>query len=94
VLTAHFKNTSGDTIYGMNLQCAVPKYVTMEMEPPTSTTIPVSGGSSEEVTQKITVTNSMLGTKNLMLKLKLSFTATGEKIEHMATASGFPAGQY
>lgn len=95
LLVAKCKNSAPDAIYGFNLQCAVPKYVTMEMEPPSSTTIPVTGGNnSKPVTQKIKVTNSMLGTKNLMLKLKVSFTLQGNKTEHMATCAGFPAGEY
>jgi AP-1 complex subunit gamma-1 len=95
LLIAKCKNAAPDAIYGFNLQCAVPKYVTMEMEPPSSTTIPVTGGNTSKlVTQKIKVTNSMLGTKNLMLKLKVSFTLQGNKTEHMATCSAFPAGQY
>jgi AP-1 complex subunit gamma-1 len=95
VLVARCKNAAPDAIYGFNLQCAVPKYVTMEMEPPSSTTVPVTGGNNPKlVTQRIKVTNSMLGTKNLMLKLKLSFTLQGNKVEHMATCSGFPAGEY
>lgn len=95
LLIAKCKNAAPDAIYGFNLQCAVPKYVTMEMEPPSSTTVPITGGNNPKlVTQKIKVTNSMLGTKNLMLKLKVSFTLQGNKIEHMATCSAFPAGQY
>lgn len=95
LLIAKCNNSSPDAMYGFNLQCAVPKYVTMEMEPPSSTTIPVTGvNNSTIVTQKIKVTNSQLGTKNLMLKLKLTFTLQGRKVEHMATCSGFPAGEY
>ncbi|KAL9189428.1 hypothetical protein ACHAXT_009103 [Thalassiosira profunda] len=95
VLVARFINTTDAPLYGLHLQVAVPKYVTMEMKPPTSTTVPVTGGSStKEVTQTVSVTNTQLGTKNLMLKLKASFTSKGNKVEHMATCSGFPAGQY
>jgi AP-1 complex subunit gamma-1 len=97
VLVAKFINTTNEPRYGLHLQVAVPKYVTMEMKPPTSTTIPVSvagGSSGKEVTQTISVTNTMLGTKNLMLKVKASFTSKGTKVEHMTTCSGFPAGQY
>jgi len=94
VLIAHFKNTTGSPIHGMNLQVAVPKFIKMEMEPPSSTTIPPSSGSAKEVTQKVTVTNSMLGTKNLVLKLKIGFTSNGQKIDHLATCSSFPPGQY
>jgi AP-1 complex subunit gamma-1 len=95
LLVAKFINTTDAPLYGLHLQVAVPKYVTMEMKPPTSTTVPVTGGSSmKHVTQTISVTNTLLGTKNLMLKLKASFTAKGVKVEHTATCSGFPAGQY
>ena len=93
-LVATFNNSTEGPIYGLNMQCAVPKYVTMEMQPPTSTTVPQSGGNAQTITQTINVTNTMLGTKNLMLKLKVSFSTNGNKIEHMATCSGFPAGQY
>ena len=93
-LVATFINKTDAPIYGLSMQCAVPKYVTMDMQPPTSTTVPQSGGNAKAVTQTIVVVNSMLGTKNLMLKLKVGFTTKGTKIDHMATASGFPAGLY
>ncbi|CAB9504407.1 AP-1 complex subunit gamma-1 [Seminavis robusta] len=93
-LLAKFTNQTNAPIVGLSLQVAVPKYVTLEMQPPTSTTVPPSGNNNKQVTQTINVTNSMLGTKNLMLKLKLGFTANGVKIDHMATQSGFPAGEY
>mmetsp|Transcript_38219 Transcript_38219/g.92192 ORF Transcript_38219/g.92192 Transcript_38219/m.92192 type:complete len:303 (+) Transcript_38219:412-1320(+) len=94
VLVARFVNSNDAPLYGLHLQVAVPKYVTMEMKPPTSTTVPVSGGNKGGVTQTISVTNTMLGTKNLMLKVKASFTLKGSKVEHTTTCSGFPAGQY
>mmetsp|Transcript_1886 Transcript_1886/g.2745 ORF Transcript_1886/g.2745 Transcript_1886/m.2745 type:complete len:970 (+) Transcript_1886:117-3026(+) len=93
LLVAKFKNTTIDAIHGLSLQCAVPKYVTMEMKPPSSTTVPVGNGGTE-VTQSILVTNKKLGEKNLMLKLKIGFTQNGSKVDHMATVSGFPAGEY
>eukprot|EP00977_Amphora_coffeiformis_P017926 scaffold6026_cov163-Amphora_coffeaeformis.AAC.6 len=93
-LIAHFQNSSGAIIYGMNLQVAVPKYVQMDMDPPSSTTIPQSSGNAKGVTQKVNVTNSMMGTKNLVLKLKIGFTLNGQKMEHMATCNGFPPGEY
>ena len=93
MLLAKFTNHTAEPIVGLNLQVAVPKYVKLEMQPPTSTTVP-PGSNGKQVTQTIRVTNSMLGTKNLVLKLKLGFTAKGQKVDHMATQSGFPAGQY
>lgn len=93
-LVARFKNTTTAPLYGLNFQCAVPKYVTMEMKPPTSSTIPVTAGNNKLVTQTINVTNSKLGSKNLQLKLKAGFTSNGTKVDHIATCSGFPAGLY
>ncbi len=94
-LIARCTNAAPDVLYGFSLQCAVPKYVVMEMEPPSSTTIPVTGANSSKiVTQKIKVTNTRMGEKNLVLKLKVSFTLQGQKIEHMTTCSGFPSGEY
>merc|ERR1711935_45477 len=90
-LIARCKNSAPDTLYGFSLQFAVPKYVIMEMEPPSSTTVPVTGANNSKiVTQKIKVTNTRMGEKSLVLKLKVSFTLQGKKIEHMTTCSGFP----
>jgi len=94
-VTAKFKNTSDDAIYGLNFQCAVPKYVTMEMLPPSSTTVPISGiVGTKEVTQVTNVDNSMIGTKNLMMKLKISFTLKGQKMEFTETCNGFTSGKF
>lgn len=94
-LIAKCKNSNSDALYGFNLQCAVPKYIIMEMQPPSSTTVPVTGANnSKVVTQKIKVTNTRLGQKKLILKMKASFTLQGKKIEHMATCSGFPSGDF
>lgn len=94
-LVAHFRNINPEPLYGMTLQVAVPKFVTMEMEPATSTTVPPSANQTQTaVTQAVHVTNSQLGTKNLVLKLKLGFSYQGQKQEHMATCSGFPPGEY
>ena len=95
LLVAKCKNANTSQLNGFNLQIAVPKYLTMEMEPASSTTIPPTQGSNPKlVQQKVKITNSMLGTKNLVLKLKVSFTLNGNKVEHMATCNGFPAGTY
>lgn len=94
-LLAKFNNTTQVPIYGLSLQIAVPKFVSMEMKPPTSTTVPPSAGNvSSQVTQSIFVVNSKLGQKNLMLKVKLGFTLNGTKFDHMATVSGFPVGEF
>jgi AP-1 complex subunit gamma-1 len=49
----------------------VPKYLKLEMLPPSSTTIPPM--SQGAVTQEIKIANSMQGQKNIMLKLKIAY---------------------
>jgi len=97
-IVANFKNTSQFPIYGLNLQCAVPKFVTMDMQPPTSTTVPTASGGAtldaNKVTQSIKVTNTKLGSKNLMMKLKVSFTLNGNKVDFLETCGDFPQGKF
>jgi len=94
-VVATFKNSTTEPFVGVNLQCAVPKYITMEILPPSSTTVPPTVGGNKStmpVRQTIRVTNANLGTKKLLMKLKVNFTARGNKMEHMSTFSGFPDG--
>jgi AP-1 complex subunit gamma-1 len=87
---AHFKNTLMQDITNLVLQAAVPKYLTMNMSPPSSTTIKSGDGTS--VTQSIKIVNSQKGVKKVMLKLKISYSVGGNKVETTATANQFPAG--
>lgn len=58
------------------------------MQPPSGTTIP--GNSTELVSQEIRVTNSQQGTKNVILKLKISYKVNGNDVVEQATVSNFP----
>jgi AP-1 complex subunit gamma-1 len=58
------------------------------MQPPSGTNIP--GNSTELVSQEIRVTNSQQGTKNVMLKLKISYKVNGNDVVEQATVSNFP----
>lgn len=49
----------------------MPKYLKLEMMPPSSTTIPPNSRGS--VTQEVRLANSMQGQKNIMLKLKIAY---------------------
>lgn len=54
-----------------SFQAAVPKYLKLDMFPPSSTVIPPH--SRDAVTQEIKLTNSQQGQKNIMLKLKIAY---------------------
>ena len=79
-----FNNNTGAPFANFVFQAAVPKYLKLEMLPPSSTTIPPH--SAGAVTQEIRLINSMQGEKNIMLKLKLVYGGNTE----MAQVSNFP----
>jgi AP-1 complex subunit gamma-1 len=84
-----FANTNQNSVENLSFQAAVPKYLKLEMHPPTSTTI--NSNTYGQVTQEIRVTNTMQGEKNILLKLKIGYTINGAPIDEMATVSNFPA---
>lgn len=68
-----FKNLNPIQLENLVFQAAVPKYLKLEMLPPSSTTIHPANSLSPEVTQEIRLTNSMQGQKSIMLKLKIGY---------------------
>ena len=87
-LICKFTNTAGSPMTNLVFQAAVPKYLKLEMHPPSSTTIATD--SDGLVSQRIVLTNSMQGEKNIMLKLKIAYSLNGSKVEEMAQVSNFP----
>jgi AP-1 complex subunit gamma-1 len=87
-MVCKFINTNGQPLEGLVFQAAVPKYLKLEMLPPSSTTIPAH--SSGAVTQEIRLNNSMQGQKNIMLKLKIGYTVGGNTVEDMEQVTAFP----
>ena len=79
-----FTNNTGTPFDNFVFQAAVPKYLKLEMLPPSSTTVPAQ--SNGAVTQEIRLINSMQGEKNIMLKLKIVYAGATE----MAQVSNFP----
>lgn len=66
----------------------MPKYLKLEMLPPSSTTI--GAFSAGEVSQEIRLTNSMQGQKNIMLKLKIAYKQGDNLVDEMTQVSSFP----
>ena len=87
-LLCKFSNTTSAKMSNLSFQAAVPKYLKLEMHPPSSSDVPA--GSDSSTTQSISLVNSMQGEKNIMLKVKVSFTMNGSKVEDQATVNSFP----
>ncbi|CAM9334045.1 unnamed protein product [Ascophyllum nodosum] len=85
-----FSNTLAEEITGLVLQAAVPKSFTMKMESLSGHELPPH--SSGIVSQVINVSNSMQGTKSLMMKLKIQFRRGSRAVAEIAQVTQFPAG--
>lgn len=70
-ILCRFHNQHNVPMENLVFQAAVPKYLKLEMLPPSSTTI--AARSQGEVTQEIKLSNSMQGQKSIMLKLKIGY---------------------
>ena len=83
-----FINKTTGPITDLNFQAAVPKYLKLEMLPPSSTMVPAN--SNGQVTQEIRLTNTMQGEKNVMLKLKIGYKTQGKSVDELAQVNNFP----
>lgn len=62
----------------LSLQTAVMKYLKIAIQPLSGTNL--SPNSKGEVTQLMTVTNSALGQKPIVMKIKLGYVINGQKL--------------
>ena len=69
-VTAVFVNPTSSPVTAFNLQAAVPKYLVLKMEPASAAVLqPLSGN----VVQKLSVTNSLHGSKPIIMRVKVGF---------------------
>ena len=68
----------------------MPKFMQLRLEPATGNSLPAN--SSDAVTQKLHVKNSMHGQKSLVMRLRLGFTTGGASKVEQAEVKNFPAG--
>lgn len=87
-IVCKFHNLNGAPMENLVFQAAVPKYLKLEMLPPSSLTIP--GQSHAQVTQEIKLVNSMQGQKNIMLKLKIGYKQGDVTVDEQTQVSSFP----
>jgi len=85
---ARFLNATSTPMDRLVFQAAVPKYIRLEMRPPSSNSIPANRGGS--VTQTMILHNSMHGQKNLMIKLKLQLSVGAKGMDELIQVSSFP----
>ncbi|KXZ55609.1 hypothetical protein GPECTOR_2g1159 [Gonium pectorale] len=83
-------NNNQTDVTDFTLQVAVPKFMQIRLDPASGSLLAARGGS---VTQRLSVANSQHGTKQLVMRLRITFTAAGgQSHEEMAEVSNFPPG--
>jgi len=90
VVTATYSNSNSAPVSNFLFQAAVPKFISLKMEPPTGNALAPFGGGQQQ--QRINLVNSMQGTKPIVMKVKLSYSMGGQDLVEQATVQGFPMG--
>lgn len=89
-ITCRFVYAGAAPLTNLVFQCAVPKYVKLEMSPASGTVVPPNREGALE--QVVKVTNTMLGQKPLQLKIKIQYSLNGQQVTEMGQVSNFPPG--
>ena len=95
LVTCTFSNSSAIPIDGLVLQVATPKFLQLQMQPPSGNHLNANNGN--RVTQIFTLTNPQHGTKNLAVKLRIQYKVNlavgGEQtVTETAQVTQFPPG--
>lgn len=89
-INASFMNKTHSYVEQLSFQTAVMKYLKIAIQPLTGTSLPPN--SKGAVTQVMTVTNSAIGQKPIVMKIKLSYSFNGQKLAFEEKVEGFPLG--
>lgn len=85
-ILATFSSTSSNELNNFIFQAAFPKFIKLQMDPLSGNTI----SSTESATQLVKIQNSMHGTKQLMMRMKLQYTTSGQTVNEIAVVDTFP----
>eukprot|EP00933_Yihiella_yeosuensis_P042198 TRINITY_DN36732_c0_g1_i1.p1 TRINITY_DN36732_c0_g1~~TRINITY_DN36732_c0_g1_i1.p1 ORF type:complete len:856 (-),score=187.40 TRINITY_DN36732_c0_g1_i1:76-2556(-) len=89
MIQARFANSLNVPMTNFVFEAAVPKYVTLTMQPATGQVLPPQ---TDLVTQVMKCVNSTNGEKGLLMKLRICYVANGAPVQEMGQFGNFPAG--
>lgn len=89
LVTATYTNSNPFPVNNFVLQAAVPKYITLTLNPASATLLPPNNMS--KVTQTMQVQNTLQGQKPLLMKLRLEYSLNGQQKEQMVNVANFPS---
>ncbi|CAK9035289.1 unnamed protein product [Durusdinium trenchii] len=86
---AKFANNLNVPMTNFVFEAAVPKYITLTMQPATGQVLPPQ---TDLVTQTMRCVNSTHGEKGLLMKLRIGYVCNGTPVQEMGQIGGFPLG--
>jgi len=89
LINCSFANSLPAQMSNFEFKAAVPKYVNLQVKPPSGNIVPPL--NSGKVTQQIKMQNTLHGDKPLLLKIKLDYQLNGAPVSDVADVS-FPQG--
>uniref|UniRef100_A0A7S1HEL5 GAE domain-containing protein n=1 Tax=Hemiselmis andersenii TaxID=464988 RepID=A0A7S1HEL5_HEMAN len=89
-INASFTSSNAVPVTNFTFQAAVPKHAKLQINPPSSTTIPPS--NSGTVTQVFRISNPMHDQKILSMRIKLDFALNGNSVSDVVQLDCFPPG--
>ncbi|XP_074309844.1 AP-1 complex subunit gamma-1-like isoform X2 [Silene latifolia] len=87
-IKATFINLSANVYTDFVFQAAVPKFLQLNLDPASSTTLPASGNGS--IVQSLRVTNSQHGKKPLVMRIRIGYKVNGKDVLEEGQISNFP----
>jgi AP-1 complex subunit gamma-1 len=89
-INAVITNSNSVPVLNFQLQAAVPKYIKIQLDPASASTIPPN--NSGKVTQLIKLANSAHGEKPILMKLKVEYSLNDKQQSQLVAISNFPSG--
>jgi hypothetical protein len=75
-ITSSFVNSSPTPMTDLLFQCAVPKYITLQMSPASGNMVPPNRSGSPS--QVVNIDNTLQGQKGVMMRMKIQFKQNGQ----------------
>lgn len=89
-ILASFSNSGDAPLEGFTLQAAVPKQMTLRLDPASAGALPPH--SAGAVSQRLHVHNSLHGQKALVMRLRISYQLAGAPVLEQGEVANFPPG--
>jgi len=89
-ITVAITNSNAQPVQNFVFSAAVPKYLKLQLGPPSGTTVPQLNTGS--LSQQIKLANTLQGSKPVLMKLKFEYHLAGQVVQELLDVANFPPG--